>query len=176
MILCLQLSHRLRVVVSPVPAACPLRPLDEATGSTTGEQIPEDRRTRWISAMHGLLQHLPQWLQHNDNYNRRDALNIMSDLSSSWPSCPLCINADAVGTSYLVGLHRLFLEAKLAEKDHQTALQKANARAHEMETICLDPLARHLHQLFHTDDDLFFDVYFFWSAGARDVRDRSRRS
>ena len=28
-----------------------------------------------------------------------------------------------------------------------------------METICLDPLARHLHQLFHTDDDLFFDVY-----------------
>ena len=28
-----------------------------------------------------------------------------------------------------------------------------------METICLDPLARHLHQLFLTDDDLFFDVY-----------------
>ena len=24
---------------------------------------------------------------------------------------------------------------------------------------CLDPLARHLHQLFVTDDDLFFDVY-----------------
>ena len=57
------------------------------------------------------------------------------------------------------GLHRLFLEAKLAEKDHQTALQEANARAYEMETICLDPLAHHLHQLFLTDDDLFFDVY-----------------
>ena len=83
----------------------------------------------------------------------------MSDLPSSWPSCRLCINADAVATSYLAGLHRLFLEAKLAEKDHQTALQEANARAHEMETICLDPLARHLHQLFHTDDDFFFDVY-----------------
>ena len=132
---------------------------EEATGSTTEEQIPEDRRARWISAMHGLLQHLPQWLQHDDNYNRRDALNIMSDLPSSWPSCRLCINADAVATSYLAGLHRLFLEAKLAEKDHQTALQEANARAYEMETICLDPLARHLHQLFHTDDDLFFDVY-----------------
>ena len=100
-----------------------------------------------------------QWLQHDDNYNRRDALNIMSDLPSSWPSCRLCINADAVATSYLAGLHRLFLEAKLAEKDHQTALQEANARAYKMETICLDPLARHLHQLFHTDDDLFFDVY-----------------
>ena len=62
-------------------------------------------------------------------------------------------------TSYLAGLHRLFLEAKLAEKDHQTALQEANARAYEMETICLDPLARHLHQLFVTDDDLFFDVH-----------------
>ena len=97
--------------------------------------------------------------QHDDNYNRRDALNIMGDLPSSWPSCRLCINADAVATSYLAGLHRLFLEAKLAEKDHQTALQEANARAYEMETICLDPLARHLHQLFHTDDDLFFDVY-----------------
>ena len=108
---------------------------------------------------HGLLQHLPQWLQHDDNYNRRDALNIMSDLPSSWPGCRLCINADAAATSYLAGLHRLFLEAKLAEKDHQTALQEANARANEMETICLDPLARHLHQLFHTDDDLFFDVY-----------------
>ena len=83
----------------------------------------------------------------------------MSDLPSSWPSCRLCINADAVATSYLAGLHRLFLEAKLAEKDHQTALQEANARAYEMETICLDPLARHLHQLFITDDDLFFDVY-----------------
>ena len=132
---------------------------EEATGSTTGEQIPEDRRARWISAMHGLLQHLPQWLQQDDNYNRRDALNIMSDLPSSWPSCRLCINADAVATSYLAGLHRLFLEAKLAEKDHQTALQEANARAYEMETTCLDPLARHLHQLFLTDDDLFFDVY-----------------
>ena len=134
---------------------------EEATGSTTGEQIPEDRRARWISAMHGLLQHLPQWLQHDDSYNRRDALNIMSDLPSSWPSCRLCINADAVATSYLAGLHRLFLEAKLAEKDHETALQEANARAYEMETICLDPLARHLHQLFHThtDDDLIFDVY-----------------
>ena len=83
----------------------------------------------------------------------------MSDLPSSWPSCRLCINADAVATSYLAGLHRLFLEAKLAEKDHQTALQEANARAYEMETICLDPLAHHLHQLFLTDDDLFFDVY-----------------
>ena len=83
----------------------------------------------------------------------------MSDLPSSWPSCRLCINADAVATSYLAGLHRLFLEAKLAEKDHQTALQEANARAYEMETVCLDPLARHLHQLFLTDDDLFFDVY-----------------
>ena len=77
----------------------------------------------------------------------------------SWPGCRLRINADAVATSYLAGLHRLFLEAKLAEKDHQTALQEANARAYEMETICLDPLARHLHQLFHTDDDLIFDVY-----------------
>ena len=132
---------------------------EEATGSTTGEQIPEDRRPPWISAMQGLLQHLPQWLQQDDNYNRRDALSIMSDLPSSWPSCRLCINADAVATSYLAGLHRLFLEAKLAEKDHQTALQEANARAYEMETICLDPLARHLHQLFLTDDDLFFDVY-----------------
>ena len=132
---------------------------EEATGSTTGEQIPEDRRARWISAMQGLLQHLPQWLQQDDNYNRRDALNIMSELPSSWPSCRLCINADAVATSYLAGLHRLFLEAKLAEKDHQTALQEANARAYEMETVCLDPLARHLHQLFLTDDDLFFDVY-----------------
>ena len=64
----------------------------------------------------------------------------MSDLPSSWPSCRLCINADAIATSYLAGLHRLFLEAKLAEKDHQTALQEANARAYEMETICLDPL------------------------------------
>ena len=36
---------------------------EEVTDSTTGEQIPEDRRARWISAMHGLLQHLPQWLQ-----------------------------------------------------------------------------------------------------------------
>ena len=132
---------------------------EEATGSTTGDQIPEDRRARWIAAMQGLLQHLPQWLQQDDNYNRRDALSIMSDLPSSWPSCRLCINADAVATSYLAGLHRLFLEAKLAEKDHQTALQEANARAYEMETICLDPLARHLHQLFVTDDDLFFDVY-----------------
>ena len=129
------------------------------TGSTTGEQIPEDRRARWISAMHELLQHLPQWLQHDDNYTRRDSLHIMSDLPSSWPSCRLCINADAVATSYLAGLHRLFLEAKLAEKDHQTALQEANARAYEMETVCLDPLARHLHQLFRTDDDIFFDVY-----------------
>ena len=109
--------------------------------------------------MKGLLQHLPQWLQQDDSYNRRDALSIMSDLPSSWPSCRLCINADAVATSYLAGLHRLFLEAKLAEKDHQTALQEANARAYEMETICLDPLAHHLHQLFLTDDDLFFDVY-----------------
>ena len=83
----------------------------------------------------------------------------MSDLPSSWPSCRLCINADAVATSYLAGLHRLFLEAKLTEKDHQTALQEANARAYEMETICLDPLAHHLRQLFVTDDDLFFDVY-----------------
>ena len=56
-------------------------------------------------------------------------------------------------------MHRLFLEAKLTEKDHQTALQEANARAYEMEAICLDPLAHHLHQLFVTDDDLFFDVY-----------------
>ena len=39
------------------------------------------------------------------------------------------------------------------------ALQEANARAYEMETICLDALARHLHQLFHTDDNLIFDVY-----------------
>ena len=84
---------------------------EKATGSTTGEQIPEDRRARWISAMQGLLQHLPQWLQQDDNYNRRDALSIMSDLPSSWPSCRLCINADAVATSYLAGLHRLFLEA-----------------------------------------------------------------
>ena len=83
----------------------------------------------------------------------------MSDLPSSWPSCRLCINADAVATSCLAGLHRLFLEAKLTEKDHQTALQEANARAYEMETICLNPLARHLHQLFATDEDLFFDVY-----------------
>ena len=81
----------------------------------------------------------------------------MSNLPSFWPRP--CINADAVATFYLAGLHRLFLEAKLAEKDHQTALQEANTRAHEMETICLDSLARHLHQLFHTDDDLFFDVY-----------------
>ena len=132
---------------------------EEATGSTTGDQIPEDRRARWIVAMQELLQHLPQWLQQDDNYNRRDALSIMSDLPSFWPSCRLCINADAVATSYLAGLHRLFLEAKLAEKDHQTALQEANARAYEMETTCLVPLARHLHELFATDDDLFFDVY-----------------
>ena len=132
---------------------------EEATGNTTGDQIPEDRRARWIAAMHELLQHLPQWLQQDDNYTRRDALSIMSDLPSSWPSCRLCINADAVATSYLAGLHRLFLEAKLTEKDHQTALQEANARAYEMETICLNPLARHLHQLFATDEDLFFDVY-----------------
>ena len=132
---------------------------EKATGSTTGEQIPEDRRARWISAMQGILQHLPQWLQQDDNYNRRDALSIMSDLPSSWPSCRLCINADAVATSYLAGLHRLFLEAKLGEKNHQTALQEANTRAYEMETICLDSLARHLRQLFLTDDDLFFDVY-----------------
>ena len=142
---------------------CPLMPFFRK-GSMLGSEswstlMKSQRRRRWISAMHGLLQQLPQWLQHDDNYNRRDALNIMSDLPSSWPSCRLCINADAVATSYLAGLHRLFLEAKLAEKDHQTALQEANARAYEMETICLDPLARHLHQLFHTDDDLFFDVY-----------------
>ena len=67
---------------------------EEATCNTTGEHIPEDRRARWISAMQGLLQHLPQWLQQDDNYNRRDALSIMSDLPSSWPSCRLCINAD----------------------------------------------------------------------------------
>ena len=59
-----------------------------------------------------------------------------------------------VRTSYLAGLHRLFLEAKLSEKDYQTALQEANARAYEMETICLDPLAHHLHQLFVTDEDV----------------------
>ena len=94
-----------------------------------------------------------------NNYNRRDALSIMSDLPSSWPSCRLCINADAVATSYLAGMHRLFLEAKLNGKDQQTALQEANARAYEMEAMCLDPLASHLHQLFATDDDLFFDVY-----------------
>ena len=29
------------------------------------------------------------------------------------------------------------------------SVQETNARAYEMETICLDPLARHLHQLFH---------------------------
>ena len=132
---------------------------EEATGIITEDQIPEDRRARWIVAMEELLQHLPQWLQQDNNYNRRDALSIMSDLPSSWPSCRLCINADAVATSYLAGMHRLFLEAKLTEKDHQTALQEANARAYEMEAICLDPLASHLHQLFVTDDDLFFDVY-----------------
>ena len=59
---------------------------EEATGNTTGEQIPEDRRARWISAMQGLLQHLPQWLQQDDNYHRRDALSIMSDLPSFWPA------------------------------------------------------------------------------------------
>ena len=132
---------------------------EEATGIITEDQIPEVRRARWIVAMEELLQHLPQWLQQDNNYNRRDALSIMSDLPSSWPSCRLCINADAVATSYLAGMHRLFLEAKLNEKDQQTALQEANARAYEMEAMCLDPLASHLHQLFATDDDLFFDVY-----------------
>ena len=133
--------------------------LQGPTGIITEDQIPEVRRARWIVAMEELLQHLPQWLQQDNNYNRRDTLSIMSDLPSSWPSCRLCINADAVATSYLAGMHRLFLEAKLNEKDQQTALQEANARAYEMEAMCLDPLASHLHQLFATDDDLFFDVY-----------------
>ena len=52
-------------------------------------------------------------------------------------------------------MHRLFLEAKLTEKDHQTALQEANARAYEMESICLDPLAHHLH--------FFFLLNLLWS-------------
>ena len=79
------------------------------------------------------------------NWSKRRTIHLsIADRQATYNSCRLCINADAVATSYLAGLHRLFLEAKLAEKDHQTALQEANARAYEMETTCLDPLARHL--------------------------------
>ena len=79
-----------------------------------------------VSAMHGLLQQLSQWLQHDDNYNRRDALNIMSDLPSSWPSCRLCINADTVATSYLAGLHRLFQNSQ-----RRTIRRHCRKRMHE---------------------------------------------
>ena len=149
-----------------IPVANPIQ--NTASRSTTGwkRNAPikcQNHQNQNQSHKESKIQHFKElpdtpelWCQQpkgNQEEKGRD------DLPSSWPSCQLCLNADAVATFYLAGLHRLFLEAKLAEKDHQTALQEANARAYKMETICLEPLARHLHQLFHTVDDLFFDVY-----------------
>ena len=45
-----------------------------------------------------------------------------------------------------------FLEEKLKGASHQAALAAVNSRAYEMETMCIEPLAAHLHHLFQTDD------------------------
>ena len=71
----------------------------------------------------------------------------------------LQISGDAIASSYLVALTRLFLEAKLQGQDHQAAKESANARAYEMETLCITPLAEHLRDLFHTDDEVQFDAF-----------------
>ena len=74
-------------------------------------------------------------------------------------NCRLQISGDAIASSYLVALTRLFPEAKLQGKVHQAAKESANAKAYEMETLCITILAEHLRDLFYTDEDVQFDAY-----------------
>ena len=115
------------------------------------EEVPEDVRKNWHTALTSFLQE-PQG--HNSSQTVEINPRLMAALPCYWPLVRMSLCGQAAMNRFRVSLRRVYYNAKLLGADDNQALDAARAQANDLELMALTPLAQYLADLFDTPQEL----------------------
>ena len=115
------------------------------------EEVPEDVRKNWHTALTNFLQE-PQG--HNAEQPIEINPRLIAALPCYWPLVRMTLCGQAAMNRFRVSLRRVYYNAKLLGADDCQALDAACAQANALELMALTPLAQYLADLFDTPQEL----------------------
>ena len=115
------------------------------------EEVPEDVRRNWHTALTNFLQE-PQG--HNAEQPIEINPRLIAALPCYWPLVRMTLCGQAAMNRFRVSLRRVYYNAKLLGADDRQALDAACAQANALELMALTPLAQYLADLFDTPQEL----------------------
>ena len=115
------------------------------------EEVPEDVRRNWHTALTNFLQE-PQG--HNTEQTIEINPRLIAALPCYWPLVRMSLCGQAAMNRFRVSLRRVYYNAKLLGADDNQAHDAACAQANALELMALTPLAQYLADLFDTPQEL----------------------
>ena len=128
----------------------PLPPA-EALAPAKVEEVPEDVRQNWHTALESFLEEY-QTYPVDENFEVNPSL--LSALPCYWPLVRMTLNAKAAINRFRVSLRRVYYNDKLQGASDENALRTVHNRPNELELMALTPLAHYLANLFNTPNEL----------------------
>ena len=127
-----------------------LLPPSEALAPARVEEVPEDVRQNWHTALESFLN---EYQSYPVNQNFVVNPSLLSALPCYWPPVRI-LNAKGPINRFRVSLRRMYYSEKLQGASDEDALRTVHDQANELELMALTPLAHYLANLFDTPNEL----------------------
>ena len=126
-------------------------PPSEALAPAKVEEVPEDVRQNWHTALESFLK---EYQSYPVNQNFVINPSLLSALPCYWPLVRMTLNAKGAINRFRVSLRRIYYNEKLQGASDENALRTVHDQANELELMALTPLAHYLANLFDTPNEL----------------------
>ena len=134
----------------PAEQGDPLPP-PEALAPAKVEEVPEDVRQNWHTALESFLK---EYQSYPVNQNFVVNPSLLAALPCYWPLVRMTLNAKGAINRFRVSLRRIYYNEKLQGASDENALSTVHDQANELELMALTPLAQYLANLFDTPHEL----------------------
>ena len=134
----------------PAQQGDPLPP-PEALAPAKVEEVPEDVRQNWHTALESFLK---EYQSYPVNQNFAVNPSLLAALPCYWPLVRMTLNAKGAINRFRVSLRRIYYNEKLQGASDDNALRTAHDQANELELMALTLLAQYLANLFDTPHEL----------------------